>query len=104
MTRELSRAVLKTIAQKQVNDSNPLAGMAAGLLQAATTAADVRTFSTLPKQYQTAQLTLSDSVVKVKAGDHEIPVELNKNTNKHVIYVKAVNTNTAPVVRVIDII
>ncbi|WP_067210458.1 COG3014 family protein [Marinomonas aquimarina] len=103
LTREITRTLLKTVAQKQINDSNPLAGFATGMLQSAVTSADTRTFTSLPKQYQTAHVKRKGDTVKVKAGNFEIPVALDTSATSHIIHVKAVSPTTEPLVRVINL-
>jgi hypothetical protein len=53
------------VAQKQLNDVNPLAGLAVGLASAVTEGADTRTWRTLPDNTQVVRLRL-------KQGDHQI--------------------------------
>lgn len=103
LTREITRTILKTVAQKQINDSNPLAGFAAGVLQGAMTKADTRTFTSLPKQYQTAHVKRSGDSIKVKAGNYEIPVSLDTSSKRHIVHVKAASSSSEPLIRVINL-
>ncbi|MCK9797494.1 hypothetical protein M1B34_07015 [Pseudomonas sp. MAFF 302030] len=63
--RTTVRAVTRGVAQKQLNDVNPLAGLAVGLASAVTEGADTRTWRTLPDNTQVVRLRL-------KQGDHQI--------------------------------
>ncbi|MFT6916894.1 MAG: hypothetical protein ACJAWL_003237 [Motiliproteus sp.] len=103
LAREVSRTLLKTVAQKQLSDKNPYAGLAAGLLQAATTSADTRSFTALPKQFQTAHFKRNGDTVKVKAGAYELPVHLDAEADQHIIYVKATTAAAVPSIRVINL-
>ncbi|WP_434355328.1 hypothetical protein NF212_10425 [Parasalinivibrio latis] len=103
LAREVTRTTLKTIVQKQLNDENELLGLAAGILQAATTGADLRSFSALPCEFETASLVAKSNQVTVKAGAFEMPVELDKSSKNHVIYVKAPTANAAPTIQVINL-
>ena len=53
------RAISRGVAQKQLNDVNPLAGLAVGLASAITEGADTRTWRTLPDNTQVARLRLA---------------------------------------------
>ncbi|WP_231893260.1 COG3014 family protein [Vibrio scophthalmi] len=103
LAREVTRVTLKTIAQKQVNDENETLGLAMGILQLATTGADIRTFSALPSEYQAARFVTKSKQVEIKAGTFTLPVELDVNASKHIIYVKAVSNAVAPSVKVVNI-
>lgn len=59
------RAATRTIAQKQLNEVNPLAGLAVGLASAITEGADERTWRTLPDSTQIVRLRL-------KKGEHQL--------------------------------
>lgn len=103
LAREITRVTIKTIAQKQVSDENQLLGHAMGVLQLATTGADIRTFSALPSEYQAASLMAKSKLVEIKAGSFTLPVELDANSTNHIIYVKAVSNSVAPSVKVVNI-
>ncbi len=90
VSRALISAIAKTtaqyIAQKQLG---PWGGLAASLLQLATTSADIRIWSALPKEFQIAKIKLpSDNLIRIsvpnKAATH-IKLEANKN---QLIYIK----------------
>lgn len=63
--RTTVRAVTRGVAQKQINDVNPLAGLAVGLASAITEGADTRTWRTLPDTTQVVRLRL-------KQGEHQV--------------------------------
>ncbi|MET0613152.1 MAG: hypothetical protein ABWZ39_17985, partial [Pseudomonas caspiana] len=56
--RTTVRAITRGVAQKQINDVNPLAGLAVGIASAITEGADTRTWRTLPDNTQVARLRL----------------------------------------------
>ncbi|MFQ6371247.1 COG3014 family protein [Shewanella sp. YIC-542] len=103
LTREITRTLVKTIAQKQLKDQSSALGLASGLFQLATTNADTRTFSALPKQFQTAHFKYEGESLTVKAGAHELPVTLDSAAQKHIVYIKATSAAVVPTVRVINI-
>lgn len=103
LTREISRTVLKTVVQKQAMDSNQILGNLLAVAQVATTNADTRSFTSLPKQFQTAHFKKKDSTIKVKAGNHQLDVVLDPNAKQHIVHVKAISSGVAPIVRVINI-
>ncbi|MDW1917464.1 hypothetical protein R7Q47_20205 [Vibrio sp. Vb0349] len=103
LAREITRVTLKTIAQKQVKDENALLGDALAILQMVTTGADIRTFSALPSEYQATRIKAKHNKVEIKAGSFTIPVELSTESNKHIIYVKAVSPLIEPSVKVVNI-
>ncbi|WP_024646743.1 COG3014 family protein [Pseudomonas syringae] len=63
--RTTVRAITRGVAQKQLNDVNPLAGLAAGIASAVTEGADTRTWRTLPDNTLVARLRLTQ-------GEHQI--------------------------------
>ena len=63
--RTTVRAVTRGVAQKQLNDVNPLAGLAVGIASAVTEGADTRTWRTLPDNTLVARLRLTQ-------GEHQI--------------------------------
>jgi hypothetical protein len=63
--RTTVRAITRGVAQKQLNDVNPLAGLAVGIASAVTEGADTRTWRTLPDNTLVARLRLPQ-------GEHQI--------------------------------
>lgn len=59
------RAITRGVAQKQINDVNPLAGLAVGLASAITEGADTRTWRTLPNETLVAR-------VRLAPGEHQL--------------------------------
>ena len=59
------RAATRSVAQKQLNDINPLAGLAVGIASAITEGADERTWRTLPDSTYIVRLRL-------KKGEHQL--------------------------------
>lgn len=59
------RAATRSVAQKQLNDVNPLAGLAMGIASAITEGADERTWRTLPDSTRIVRLRL-------KKGEHRL--------------------------------
>jgi len=65
IVRTTVRAVSRGVMQKQLNETNPLAGLAVGITSAVLEGADTRTWRTLPDNTQVARLRL-------KKGEHQI--------------------------------
>ena len=63
--RTTVRAITKGVAQKQINETNPLAGLAVGISSAVLEGADTRTWRTLPDNTQVVRLRL-------KKGEHQV--------------------------------
>jgi len=63
--RTTVRAVTKGVAQKKINETNPLAGLAVGISSAVLEGADTRTWRTLPDTTQVVRLRL-------KKGEHQV--------------------------------
>jgi len=90
VSRAVVSALIKTygqyLAQKKYGD---LGGFAVALYQAATTSADIRMWTALPKEFQLAKVkTPKDGILYIEtpAGD-TISVEVPKNNNS-LVYVK----------------
>lgn len=90
VTRAVTSTLIKTfgqyLAQKQFGN---LGGFAAALYQGATTAADIRIWTALPKEFQIAKVKTPTSgliVLETPTG-HKINVTVPKNDNS-LIYVK----------------
>ena len=65
IVRTTVRAVTRGVAQKQINETNPLAGLAVGLTSAVLEGSDTRTWRTLPDNTQVVRLRL-------KKGEHQV--------------------------------
>ncbi|MBZ9783285.1 hypothetical protein K9857_17275 [Pseudomonas sp. REP124] len=65
IVRTTVRAVTRGVAQKKINETNPLAGLAVGITSAVLEGADTRTWRTLPDNTQVVRLRL-------KKGEHQI--------------------------------
>ncbi len=65
IARTTVRAISRGAAQKKLNENNPLAGLAVGIVSAITESADTRTWRTLPDYTLVAR-------VRLKPGEHLI--------------------------------
>ncbi|WP_347902649.1 hypothetical protein [Pseudomonas purpurea] len=63
--RTTVRAVSRAVAQKKINETNPLAGLAVGITSAVMEGADTRTWRTLPDNTQVVRLRLAK-------GEHQL--------------------------------
>lgn len=105
LAREITRVTLKTVAQAQIekNDDTGIGGLVAGIAQAATTGADIRTFSALPAQYQLTRFEKTSNQLDLQIGQYSIPVTLSDDAKHHIIYVKAITATTEPRIDIINI-
>lgn len=65
IVRTTVRAITRGVTQKQLNDANPLAGLAVGIASAVVEGADTRTWRTLPDNTLVARMRL-------KQGEHQV--------------------------------
>jgi hypothetical protein len=104
LARAIASAVVKAAAQYAVHDNDNY-GLATALLaiyNVATTAADVRIWSALPKDFQIARCTIpNDRKLKIiPAGG--TPFEINiPSCNNAVVYIKIVSAGVSPVYEVL---
>ena len=105
LAREITRTIVKTITQKQLNDNNAILGIASGIFQAVTTEADTRTWSMLPKNFQAAVLNNPKTgTVSVDLPGAPAPINVAIEPNKNnIIYVKAISHTLPPMVEVISL-
>lgn len=103
LAREITRATVKTIAQKQIRDADSTMGDIFAIGQLLTTGADIRSFTALPKEFQVTRVRKDANNLQITAGAHKIPVSLDSKAKNHIVYVKAVNPLVAPTVKVVNI-
>ena len=104
VTRAVVSSAVKAIAQNEVNKQNPLFGLVANVVSMATTGADVRSWRGTPGRWSLARFNggAADSAVTVETPQG--PVEVNvPSSGSHLIYVRAISSNTKPVVQVINL-
>lgn len=73
--RTTVRAITHGVAQKQLNDANPLAGLAVGIASAIVEGADTRTWRTLPEQTLVAR-------VRLPKGEHRLNLPSSLGGNR----------------------
>ncbi|BCG64294.1 MAG: hypothetical protein methR_P2067 [Methyloprofundus sp.] len=98
VSRALLSAIVKTTAQYYAQQGlGTWGGIAAGLMQLATTAADLRIWSALPKEFQIAKVTTpKDGKLKIETPNQQsIVLELDPQKN-HLLYLKIPMAN-API-------
>jgi len=104
LVREIIRATAKTVLQKQMNDQNPWLGLAAAVAQAASTQADLRSWITLPHDFQLMQVPYpKDNILTLTLPGIEasIDVPLPERKAPVLVYVRALNTSTTPSIQVL---
>jgi len=79
--------------------------LGASLLQYATTSADLRTWSLLPKNFQAAVVDApSDNQLVIESQGFAQPITVDVEAGKNsIVYVKAVNNSMVPSVEVITL-
>ena len=104
LARAIASAVVKAAAQYSVrdNDKYGLATAMVAIYSFATTAADVRIWSALPKDFQVARCTIpQDRKLKI-APAGSAPFEINIPTCRNaIVYVKIVRVEASPVYEVL---
>ncbi len=99
MITAATKAIIAAAVQKQVEDQaggmwGMLAGAVMGGINAATTVADTRTWSSLPKEFQYARLaTPASRELTLGAGPHQQTVKL-VDGSVNIVYVKSVSTSS----------
>ncbi|MDU9391096.1 hypothetical protein [Pseudomonas sp. zfem002] len=73
--RTTVRAVTRGVAQKQINDVNPMAGLVMGIASTVTEGADTRTWRTLPNETLVTRVRLSQ-------GEHQLSLPSNLGGSK----------------------
>jgi hypothetical protein len=102
--REVSRAALKTYFQYKMNRNyGSLAGLAGALYQASTTATDIRSWSSLPNEFQAGHLLIGRNArVTIEAGDMPpLTINLSPRFDNVILYVRAVAAGVPPAYDVI---
>ena len=90
LTESLVNTISKTITQKQLYDSNALAGFLGVLYQTLTNRADVRSWTALPKNFQSLRVKLDGNPLEIKNNQGRIIKEiLIPNDKNALIYVKS---------------
>ena len=73
--RTTVRAITRGVTQKQLNDTNPLAGLAVGIASAIVESADTRTWRTLPDDTLVAR-------VRLPKGEHHLTLPSSTGGNR----------------------
>jgi hypothetical protein len=103
----VTKAAIDAATQQALKDQDPLLQLGASIAmfayQAAMNQADLRTWRTLPKQFQVARVsTPSDGnlTLQLADGSGSIPISLSPDARTNVVYVKSIRRGIAPTVRV----
>jgi hypothetical protein len=103
LLRAIIAATAKAAAQYAFEENNaPTAAILMALYNFATTAADVRIWSALPKNFQSVRLDRPADGQLVLAAGSQPPVTVQLPDCTHVIvYVKMVSSNATPIIELI---
>ena len=107
LTRAIISATAKTVAQyaleKQNSSNSSIASIFMAAYSFATTAADVRIWTSLPKEFQVARFPKpKNGKLKVKPPG-SVPVEINiPDCNNAIVYVRITTDQAEPIFEVID--
>ncbi len=97
VTRAVFSALIKTYFQYRMNKKDSYAGLAAAIFQMATTRADTRTWTSLPKEFQVARVKMpSDHKLSLHSGVQKIEVKINPNAKQAIVYVKISTATSIP--------
>ena len=90
LSEALLNTISKTVTQKQLNDSSPLAGFLGVLYQSLTNRSDIRSWTALPKNFQALRVKLDSKGVEIKNNEGRIIKEVLVPKGKNaLIYVKS---------------
>ncbi|MGA2323435.1 MAG: hypothetical protein ABSG22_06260 [Sedimentisphaerales bacterium] len=104
LIRAIASAVVKAVAQASVRDNDNYGIMTAVIAaySVATTAADVRIWSTLPKDFQIARCAIPENRKLQIFPAGNIPFEVNIPPCKNaIIYIRIINAGASPVCEVL---
>ena len=101
LTRAIISTVYKTYAQyaakKYGGQYGGYASLAMGVFAAATTGADTRMWSSLPKDFQVSRVVMpADRMLQLHAGSQKINVKLGSNAKYSIVYVRIPTAMSAP--------
>lgn len=108
LLRALVAATAKAMAQYAIQDQDSdnasLASIAVAIYGFATTAADVRIWSALPKEIQVAKVPVpADGMLKITPfGAYPIEINVPQNTSS-LVNIRIINRNAPPVINVFEI-
>lgn len=86
ITRAVIRTVAKTIAQAQASDQHQVAGIALAIFNAVTNKADVRSWVSLPKNFQVARVVNQGIQVDITTNAQELIHSALVPKNKNAIF------------------
>ncbi len=94
VTRAVIRTIAKTVAQAEISDRNVYAGIAMGIFNAVTNKADVRSWVSLPKNFQALRVKNKgkENVIKDDKGEVLTSVFVPKNKNAIVFISSSTNS------------
>jgi hypothetical protein len=104
LTRAVASAVVKAVAQASLQDqrNGAWAALIMAAYTAATTAADVRIWSTLPKDFQVARCAIPQDRKLQIFPDGGAPFEINIPSCKNaIVYIKIIHAGASPVYEVL---
>jgi len=103
LTRALLSAALKTYAQYEAKRDNPYIGLAAAAFQLLTNHADIRSWNTLPKDFQVTRVKIpKNNKLLLRTGAHNMDVELSNSSKHAIVYVRMATATSRPSVSVIE--
>jgi hypothetical protein len=83
-------AAAKTVIQKQLNDIDPILGFLGFAYQIATTKADTRSWSALPKRFEAASIPIKDgNITIIDENGIILQKEFLQNDKNVIIYIKS---------------
>ncbi|NTU53854.1 MAG: hypothetical protein HGA97_09205 [Chlorobiaceae bacterium] len=105
VTRSVISAMLKTYGQYEARQQlGVLGGVAAGLFQRATTSADLRVWSALPKEFQVARVGVPRNGRLLLSTSNGITLEIIVPSDRSsIVYVKQPTAAVVPVYEIIEL-
>lgn len=107
-TRAVTSAAVKAVAQKAVSDNGgtyaPLMNLFANVATIATTAADTRSWRSIPGRFALARAEKNGkpATLRIANGSYVVPVEIPAK-GSHLVHIRSVAPGVAPTVEVITL-
>lgn len=101
LARSIASAISKTATQVVIKSQLNLVGDIFAIAQDATTGSDTRIWSSLPKEFQLARVTMpKDGKLEVQIGKKTHIINIGKNANNAIVNIKVLSNISQPVINI----
>lgn len=87
ITKTVARSISKTVAQAELSKKEPIAGVAMALFSAITNKSDIRSWTSLPKNFQATRVKNIGKPITIKTDTEEILQNFTFPKNKNAIII-----------------